>query len=153
MLLRGLDLFAVDAAWWRRERRRFRPYIAGEALWDNVYAALLCSHGRAAIVDERALIFHEQHGAGWGSGLYTDYNGYLAALDAPYFSRWAAYVARLQGLRASGWPFDRDRLVAEVFEGPVVTPAGYPRHLARQLRARVRFFLNRPRLVREAAAK
>src|SRR3954471_20468544 len=45
VLLLGLDLFAVDVDWWRRERRRFRPYIAGEALWDNVYAAVMASHG------------------------------------------------------------------------------------------------------------
>src|SRR5262245_6734601 len=61
VLLVGLDLFAADVAWWRRERRRFRPYIAGEALWDNVYAAMMASHGNAEIVDVDPGIFHEMH--------------------------------------------------------------------------------------------
>lgn len=149
VLLLGLDLFAADVTWWRRERRRFRPYIAGEALWDNVYAAMMASHGNADIVDVDPGIYHEQHAASWGGGLYAEYNGYLAALDAPYFSRWAHYVAALQSARA-GDEVDRDRLQAEVFGPPVLRGLAWPRHLARDLRARVRYALRRPRLVREA---
>src|SRR5262245_42402661 len=65
VLLLGLDLFAAGVDWWQRERRRFRPYIAGEALWDNVYAAIMASHGNADIVDRDPAIFHEQHPASW----------------------------------------------------------------------------------------
>jgi hypothetical protein len=150
VLLLGLDVFAADVAWWRRERRRFRPYIAGEALWDNVYAALMASHGHAEIVDLDPGIYHEQHAPGWGGGLYAEYNGYLAALDAPYFSRWAHYAAALQAARAAGTPLDRDRLRQEIFSAPPLSGLGYPRHLVRDLRARVRYAWRRPRLVREA---
>jgi hypothetical protein len=138
-LLIGLDMFAADTAWWARERRRFRPYIAGEALWDNVYAALFASHGRAEIVDTDSGIYHEQHSASWGGGLYAAYNGYLAALDAPYFTRWAVYHARLEGARASGQSLDRDQLMRDVFEPRVLRGLDYPRHLARSLRARIRY--------------
>jgi hypothetical protein len=150
VLLLGLDLFAADTAWWARQRRRFRPYIAGEALWDNVYAALFASHGRADIVDVDPGIYHEQHAASWGGGLYAAYNGYLAALDAPYFTRWAMYHARLEQARASATALDREGLMRDVFAPPVLHPLDYPKHAARSLRAHVRYALSRPRLVREA---
>jgi hypothetical protein len=139
VLLLGLDLFAAEVDWWRRERRRFRPYIAGEALWDNVYAALMASHGRADIVDRGPGIFHEQHAASWGGGLYAEYNGYLAALDAPYFSRWAHYVAAVQEARAAGGPYDTAAIVAKIFSGPLLSPSGRARHAARHLVARLRY--------------
>jgi hypothetical protein len=135
---------------WRRERRRFRPYIAGEALWDNVYVAVMASHGDADIVDLDPGIYHEQHAPSWGGGLYAEYNGYLAALDAPYFSRWAHYVAALQAARAAATPLDRDRLRADVFGPPLLRGLARPRHLARDLRARLRYAWQRPRLVRES---
>jgi len=141
VLLIGLDLFAADVAWWRRERRHFRPYIAGEALWDNVYAAVMASHGNAEIVDVDPGISHEQHDASWGGGPFAAYNGYLAALDAPYFSRWAHYVAGLQSARTSGQPLDRDRLRADIFGPPLYRGLAWPRHLARKLRAYARYSL------------
>jgi hypothetical protein len=72
----GLDMFAIDAGWWARERRRFRPYIAGEACWDNVYAALICAHGRGDIINERPGIFHEHHPAVWNDGPFAEHNGF-----------------------------------------------------------------------------
>jgi len=150
VLLVGLDLFAADVAWWQRERHRFRAYIAGEALWDNVYAAVMASHGRTDIVDVDPGIAHEQHPVSWGTGLFAEYNGYLAALDAPYFSRWTHYVAALQSARRSGTALDRDRLRQEIFSGPLLRGLGYPHHFVRDVRARVRYAWRRPRLVREA---
>jgi hypothetical protein len=144
VVLIGLDMFAVSVDWWRREWRRFRPYIAGESLWDNVYGAIACVHGRAEIVDADPGIFHEQHAAGWGGGPYADYNGYLAALDAPYFSRWVDYVAGLQAGRAAG-TFDRDRLARATFAPPPIRVSQYPRHAARSLRAWTRYSLKRRR--------
>ena len=139
MMVLGTDAFAFDVGWWTRERRRFRPYLAG-AYWDNVYAAIICSHGRGRIVSERPLIYHEQHPATWRTdGPCAEYNGFLAALDAPYFSRWAAYVSRVQQRIAAGAPVDSDALAAEVFSGPLLSPAGYARHVARSARARVRY--------------
>jgi hypothetical protein len=149
VLLLGLDMFAIDTGWWARERRRFRDYIAGEALWDNVYAAVLASHGRAAIVDEAPGIYHERHAASWGGGLYAAYNGCLAALDAPYFTRWAIYHAALEEARATGVPLDRDRVMRETFSAPVLRGLDYPKHAARSLRARLRYAIARPRLARE----
>jgi len=139
VLLLGLDLFAADVAWWRRERRRFRPYIAGEALWDNVYAAIMASHGHTDIVDRDPAIYHEQHAASWGGGLFAEYNGYLAALDAPYFSRWARYVAALQAARDGSGDLDRTRLRDEVFGPPLLRGLEYPKHAARSMRARLRY--------------
>src|SRR5260221_6708913 len=57
----GLDMFAVDAGWCAREARRVRPYIAGEACWDNVYAALICAHGRGHVVNQQPGSFHQRH--------------------------------------------------------------------------------------------
>ena len=59
---------------------------------------------RRAIVDEAPGIYHEQHAASWGGGLYAAYNGYLAALDAPHLTRWAIYHAALEHARATGAP-------------------------------------------------
>lgn len=145
VLRSGLDMFAVDAAWWTRERARFRPYIAGEPLWDNVYAAVLASHGRCEIVDTAPGIYHEQHAASWGGGLYEAYNGYLTALDAPYFSRWAAYHARLEAARRSGAAVDRAAIMRDIFAVPVLRGLDYPKHLARCLKARVRYARQRRR--------
>jgi hypothetical protein len=144
VLLIGLDMFAVRVDWWRRQRRRFRPYIAGESLWDNVYAAIACVHGRAEIVDAEPGIFHEQHEAGWGGGPFADYNGYLAALDAPYFSRWVRYVTGLQAGRAAG-TIDRVRLARDIFAPPLLRVSQYPRHAARSVRAWTRYSLKRRR--------
>src|SRR5215471_21398432 len=96
MMILGIDAVAFDVAWWARERHRFRPYSAGP-YWDNVYASIICSHGRGQIVSDRRLVYHERHPATWDpDGPLARYNGFLAALDAPYFSRWAVYISRLQ---------------------------------------------------------
>src|SRR5262249_46747044 len=135
--LYGIDLFAADVGWWRRERRRFRPYIAGEACWDNVYAGVACSHGRAEIVHGTPGIFHERPDADWASGPFAAYNGYLAALDAPYFTRWTTYVARLNDRTAAGQAVDPAALMSEVFTGPPLTLTGRAVHAVRSVRARL----------------
>lgn len=132
----GLDMFAIDAAWWRRERRRFRSYIAGEPCWDNVFAAIVCAHGNGEIVDEAPGILHEQHERAWGGSVFAHYNGYLAALDAGYFSQWVAYTTRRDQAEAAGQRVDRRALIAEVFSGEPRTPVQLARHAARSLRAR-----------------
>jgi hypothetical protein len=146
----GLDMFAIDVAWWTRERHRFRSYIAGEACWDNVYAALVCAHDRGDIVDETPGIFHEQHERSWGGGLFAEYNGYLAALDAPYFTQWATYVAARDARAGTGERIDRRALIADVFRRDSITPFEYARHAARSVRARWRYAI-RARAGRRAA--
>lgn len=132
----GLDMFAIDAGWWARERRRFRPYIAGEACWDNVYAALICAHGRGTIINERPGIVHERHRAVRNEGAFARHNGYLAALDAPYFSRWANYATRLDEMRKAGTPVDGPRLVNSTLADARLSARETAVQAARQLRAR-----------------
>jgi len=127
----GVDMFAIDAGWWSQHRGRFRPYIAGEACWDNVYAAVLCAHGRADIVDEAPGILHERHDTRWGDGVFAHYNGYLAALDAAYFTQWARFIARREAAPAVA----RQQVIAEVFMAPDRSPVALARHAARSLRA------------------
>lgn len=135
----GLDMFAVDAAWWAREEGRFRPYIAGEACWDNVYAALVCGHGRGAVINDRPGIYHERHPTVWNDGPFAAHNGFLAALDAPYFSRWVQYVTRLEEIRKAEAAVDGPRLVSETLADARLSALGTAVHAARQLRARFRY--------------
>ena len=139
-MFHGVDAVAFDVGFWRRERRHFRPYISGPPWWDNVYAAVICTRGRGTIVTELPLIQHEQHASTWSaSGAFAEYNGYLAALDAPYFSRWAHYVAAVEAEGAVGDRAALDRIQARVFAGPLLTAAGQARHAARQILAHVRY--------------
>ena len=100
----GMDVIALSTAWWRRNRWRFRPYILGEATWDNVYAATVLCHARAVLENRRPLARHEAHPAAWtpGGGPYARYTQYLAALDAGYFRLWCRYWDGLQQIRQSG---------------------------------------------------
>jgi hypothetical protein len=133
----GLDMFAIDAGWWAREGGRFRPYIAGEACWDNVYAAILCRHGRGEVINERPGIYHEPHETTWASGPFAEHNGFLAALDAPYFSNWVQYATRFAEMRQAGVEIDRARLLNETLVEPRLSAFGTVVHAARQVRARV----------------
>jgi hypothetical protein len=135
----GLDLFAVDAGWWARERRRFRPYIVGEACWDNVYASLICAHGRGDIVNAQPGIYHTKHPVTWRDGPFAEHNGFLAALDSPYFSRWVRYATRLDVMRKGGTPGDESGLVEEFLSDPRLSAREAAVHAARQLRVRVSY--------------
>lgn len=114
----GLDVIAFSTEWWRKNRFRFRDYIGGEAIWDNVYAAIVMCHANAALENRRPLARHEAHPAAWapGSGPYARYLQYLAALDAGYFSLWCEYWAGLQQIRRVGGTEEAERALArEVF--------------------------------------
>lgn len=103
MVTAGVDAFAVGVDWWRANRHRFRAYIGGEPIWDNVYAALLLAHADAVLVHREPLVRHERHPAGdWRGSPYAAYLNYLAALDRPYFTLWATWHHRLMELRARG---------------------------------------------------
>jgi hypothetical protein len=139
----GADMFAIDVDWWTRERRRFRPYITGEMCWDNVYAALICCHGSGDIVNHREVLFHQRHASRWDErSPFAEYNGYLAALDAPYFSRWVRYVELLKQ-HAGTRGVDHDRLIREAFAAQPISAAEAAVNAARQLRARVQYFIRR----------
>jgi hypothetical protein len=104
MMLWGTDLFVIEARWWLDNAWRFRPYILGEPVWDNVYTAKLLCHANAVLHNRRALIKHESHPPAWRKSPFAQFVRMLAALDAPYFSLWAEYIERLQRLRTSGAP-------------------------------------------------
>jgi hypothetical protein len=117
MLLRGVDMFVFDLSFWRAERRRFRRYILGEALWDNVYAAIAVCHG-GTLVNREALITHARHPSAAGSP-FAQYGHLLATRDGAYFSRWCVYVDRAERLRAAGGTIEEEHaLQRAVFTAP-----------------------------------
>jgi hypothetical protein len=141
LMANGIDLFAFDVAWWRAERHRFRDYILGEWFYDPVFAALMLRYGDGLILNRVGEIRHEAHGHQTPSGPAARYNGYLAALDAPYFSMWAGYRARLDELRARGASEGEElALQREAFAQPItIAAAAY--HAGRCARAFVRYRL------------
>ena len=122
-LLYGADMFTFDVDFWRRRRRRFRAYILGEAVWDNVYAAVIACHG-GTLVNRERLILHPHHATGFLDSPYAPYVHLLAARDRSYFSLWCAYVARAETLRAAGGtPDEEEALQREVFTAPGLAAA------------------------------
>jgi hypothetical protein len=103
ILTAGIDMFAVATAWWPRHRHRFRPYIVGEGCWDVVYTAIMMAHSRGLVLNREPLIFHERHDPAWhGTTPEAQHNGFLAALDARYFSIWCGYWEALEAARRRG---------------------------------------------------
>jgi hypothetical protein len=109
-LIYGTDVFVVDAQWWLSHRRRFRPYIVGESCWDNVYTAQLLCWAGGLLLNREPLIRHEAHSAVWRQSPFAEHNGYLAALDRMYFTRWAIYAERLEKLRQAAGGLADDAL-------------------------------------------
>ncbi len=98
-LVYGTDVFVVEAAWWLSHRQRFRPYVVGESCWDNVYTAQLLCWAHGLLLNREPLVRHESHPVAWTESPFAKHNGYLAALDRMYFTRWAIYADRLTELR------------------------------------------------------
>jgi hypothetical protein len=98
----GTDLFIIEARWWLANARRFRPYILGEPVWDNVYTSKLLCHAGAILYNREPFIRHEAHPAAWRKSPFAQYVRLLAALDAPYFSLWVEYIERLERSRDAG---------------------------------------------------
>jgi hypothetical protein len=140
MVTAGIDAFVISASWWRTHRRRFRAYIGGEPVWDNVYASILLSHADAELLNREPLVRHERHPAGdWRGSPFADYLHYLASLDSLYFSRWAVYhhlLLALRGLRADKGA--EMALQRDVFRRPP-GPGDRLVQAARGLRARARW--------------
>ncbi|HEY6212507.1 MAG TPA: hypothetical protein VIW45_09490 [Vicinamibacterales bacterium] len=137
----GIDMFAFDVAWWRSERHRFRDYILGEWFYDPVFAALMLRYGDGLILNRRGEIRHEVHEHKPPSGPAAEYNGYLAALDSPYFSMWATYRTRLDELRARGATEEEElALQRGVFRRPMSLGSALY-HAARCTKAFVRYRL------------
>ena len=145
VLIFGLDMFAIDVQWWARERRRFRPYIAGEACWDNIYASLVCAFGNGVVINERPGIYHQRHAVVWGDGPFARHNAYLATLDSPAFSRWVRYAMTLDETLKTGTPVDRDRLARELLSDARLSFRETAVHAGRTVRARIRHAWNTAR--------
>jgi hypothetical protein len=139
-LLAGIDMFVFSVEWWRRHRRRFRPYIVGDACWDDVYTAVMMCHSDGLILNRDPLILHERHPTAWHDATSSArYNGFLAALDARYFDLWCTYFKRLERARAAGASQeDERRLREEVFVWRR-SPAEAIKQSLRSIRARWRF--------------
>jgi hypothetical protein len=118
LLLHGVDMFTFDVGFWRRERRRFRAYVLGEPVWDNVFAAVAVCHGGELLNRER-LLLHQRHPAAFADSPYARYVHLLAARDSSYFSLWCAYVARAEALRERGGTREQEEaLQREIFRAP-----------------------------------
>jgi hypothetical protein len=141
--LSGVDAVAIDLAWWRQHRHRFRDYIVGEICWDNTYTAVLMCHANAALENRLGLLRHQAHAPATPHAGFARYIQYLAALDAGYFHLWCAYWGRLAAMRERGAPAEEEqRLAREVF---VWRPAPAARvvQAARNLKARLRYRVSR----------
>ena len=109
----GVDVVAFSTLWWRHNRFRFRPYLVGEAVWDNVFTAIVMCHANAVLENRRPLVRHEAHPIVWSpDGPFGRYTQYLAALDSGYFSIWCRYWAGLQDLRRVGAAEAQERALA-----------------------------------------
>ncbi|HET6762268.1 MAG TPA: hypothetical protein VFH27_01320 [Longimicrobiaceae bacterium] len=138
----GLDLFVFSVDWWRANRERFRAYVAGEPVWDNVYAAILLAHSDGEIVNRQGLVRHERHPAGdWRASPLAEYTHLLAALDSVYFTLWAHYFDGLQRLRPAGVPGDEaaERALRERVFRYAPSPGERTRQAIRGIRARLRY--------------
>jgi hypothetical protein len=117
MVTAGIDGFVLSVDWWWRHHRRFRGYVGGEPVWDNVYTAIVLRHARAELENRAPLLRHERHPAGdWRKSPFVRYVAYLAALDRLDFTRWAVYHYELLRMRERGIdPDAEDRLQREIF--------------------------------------
>jgi hypothetical protein len=145
VLLAGSDVFVFTPAWWWANRRRFRDYILGEFVWDNVFTSITLCHSNGVLLNRAPHIRHERHqtSANAGRGAFASYTRLLSALDRPYFSIWAKYYAELVRLRASG-ASEADELTLQraVFKfAPGVR--GRAVQLARALKAMARYRADR----------
>jgi hypothetical protein len=140
MVTAGQDMFVVSVSWWRRNRTRFRPYIVGDACWDNVFAAVMMCHSNGVLLNREPLIRHERHAVTWRDSSPTArYNGYLAALDSRYFTLWAHYWNRLEVLRAAAAPAAEEAALArELFVWRRSAPDAL-RQIVRSARAHRRY--------------
>lgn len=117
-LLFGVDMITFDREFWRRQRHRFRAYLLGEPIWDNVFASIAVCHGGALLNRDR-LLLHPRHPSVTAGSPYRSYLQVLAARDSFYFTAWCRYVDRVQALRARGGSADEESaLQRETFVPP-----------------------------------
>ena len=113
----GYDVYAIRPAWWFDHRHRFRTYIAGEGIWDEVYTTIIMCHADAAIENRLALVRHEAHPmVPVPSKEFGRYIQMLSAFDAVYFSIWCHYYVGVTSMREAGArPEEEEAFAREVF--------------------------------------
>ena len=146
IMVLGIDAFAFDVAWWQAHRTRFRAYVLGEPCFDNVFAAIMMTHGNGAIENRMGDIRHQRHPSQAG-GAFARFNYYLAALDAPYFRSWAHYVAALQAMRQRGASAADEQAMLERTFVWNASPLARLWHAGRCARARWRYARDRARFI------
>jgi len=152
VLIHGIDMWAFDVAWWEAHRHRFRSYVIGGPCIDNVFAAIMMTHGRGFIENREGEIRHVVHPRAWAVGPYERYNYYLAALDSPYFTMWARYIAALEVMRRDGASAADEQAMARATFVRRWSPFGIVWHAGRSVRARWRYARDRARVSAPAAA-
>lgn len=111
--LSGMDVFVIRPEWWLANRYRFRAYLAGEGVWDNVYTTIILCHADAILENRRSLVHHEEHPMmPLPSKEFGKYIQKLAAFDAGYFSLWHDYFEGISSLRAAGASEDEENAFA-----------------------------------------
>jgi len=109
----GYDVYAIRPSWWFRHRHRFRAYIAGEGIWDEVYTTIVMCHADAAIENRLSLVRHEAHPmVPVPSKEFGRYIQMLAAFDAGYFSVWCQYYVGVTALREAGAGLEEEEAFA-----------------------------------------
>jgi hypothetical protein len=118
--LGGVDAIAARPGWWLANSRRFREFIVGEPLWDQIYTSILLRHADAVLFNVHPLVRHVGHPVAWSHhGVFASYNGYLGALDSHYFSLWCEYhAARLAWAERGGSEEQHFELQRSVFTRP-----------------------------------
>ena len=139
----GQDTFIARTEWWGCNRWRFRPYIVGECLWDNIYTTIMLCHGDGVLVNGTALVRHEQHPIAWVNSPFQDWHYFLISRDRPYLDLWYRYRAALNEKRARGTTEREElELLDEYFErGLEACPLAT--RLLRAVKAHARFALVR----------
>ena len=151
IIIWGVDAFGFRVDWWRENRRRFRSYVLGEPAFDNVFAAIMMTHGSGAIVNRSPDIRHPRHASNAG-GAFARHNFYLAAVDARYFDLWARYVHALERLRHDGAAEEAElEMMRRMFVWRR-SPARAVWHAGRWARASWRYARDRARFTSPAAA-
>ena len=97
------------------------------------------------VVNRDAAIRHEIHATAWGAGAFSEYNGFLAALDSGYFTLWATYHAKLVEARARNASDAEERAIAASVFVWRRSPALALRQAARNVRAHVQYRRRRAR--------
>jgi hypothetical protein len=102
---------------------------------------MMC-RSNGVILNREPLILHERHALLWNDrSAPARYNGFLAALDARYFSLWCDYWARLERARAVGASESDEQAIRDRIFVWRRSPAAAVQQSVRSARAHLRIML------------